>query len=94
MCVLVPSGNFGLVSSCESWTGSPLIFGVRPKGRWGCHSQRGQGPSWGIIDECGALLQGVIGANAPVEGQGDKAPSEGDAASSTHERKSAGSVMD
>ena len=48
----------------------------------------------GINNECGELFQGVIDANAPVEGQGDEAPTVGDAASSTHERKSAGSIMD
>ena len=48
----------------------------------------------GIIDECGALLQWVIGANAPVESQGDGAPRVGDTASSTHGRESASSVID
>ena len=32
----------------------------------------------GIINECEALIQGVIGANAPVEGQGNGAPREGE----------------
>ena len=34
--------------------------------------------SRGIIDECEALKQGVIGANAQVEAQGDGATREGD----------------
>mgnify|MGYP004712749757 CR=1 FL=1 len=46
----------------------------------------------GIIDECGVLIQGVIGANAPMENPGDGAPREGNAPSSTHERESVNSV--
>ena len=41
-----------------------------------------------------STISGVIGTNAPVEGQGDGALREANAASSTHERESAGSVMD
>ena len=48
--------------------------------------------SRGIIDECEALIQGVVGINAPVEVQGNRAPREGDAPSSNHERESVSSV--
>ena len=48
--------------------------------------------SGGIINECEALIQGVIGANVPGGVPGDGAPGEGGAPSSSSGEESVGSV--
>ena len=45
-----------------------------------------------IINECEALIQGVIGANVPGSVPGDRAPGEGGAPSSSSGEESVGSV--
>ena len=48
--------------------------------------------SSGIINECKALIQGVIGANEQVEASSDETSGEGSTLSSSQEAESVGSV--
>ena len=48
--------------------------------------------SGGIINECEALIQGAIGANAQVEAPSDEIPREGSTPSSSQGGESVGSV--
>ena len=48
--------------------------------------------SGGIINECEALIQGVIGANVQVEAPGDGTPEEGSTPSSSQGGESVGSI--